>query len=73
MAAVLVPLLLPVISEVAAGISTFGWHVFVGTRTDSSTAMGITNAAQGENTGFTLQIGNKVFSNQKPFPFNALP
>jgi hypothetical protein len=35
--------------------------------------MGITNAAQGENTGFTLQIGYKVFTNTKPFPFNSLP
>jgi hypothetical protein len=33
----------------------------------------VSNAVRGQSSGFTLQIGNKVFTNTKPFPFNSLP
>jgi hypothetical protein len=35
--------------------------------------MGAMNAAQAEHSGWTLSIGNKVFSTTKPFPFGDLP
>jgi hypothetical protein len=35
--------------------------------------MGVVNAAQAESSGWTLKIGNKIFSTAKPFRFNELP
>jgi hypothetical protein len=35
--------------------------------------VGLANAAQAEQSGFTLKIGGKVFTTTKPFPFNQLP
>jgi hypothetical protein len=71
--ALLVPFLLPVISEVAAGISTLSTQSFFSHGAQYHVAVGIANATQGEKSGFTLQIGNKVFTNTESFPFNSLP
>lgn len=73
--ALLIPLLVPPLAELTAGLGALLEITDFAFLTQAShyAAIGVANAVQGEKSNFSFTIGGKVFSTHKPFPFNALP
>lgn len=52
---------------------TLSFSTYESLRFSPLTALGITNAIQGTSSSVTFQIGNRVYTSSKGFPFQELP